>query len=120
MNKTAPSYAPIINRQATKIARIIVSSALFAIVHAQLPFPPYNTTANLAHKFVMGLILGGIQEVSGNPLLSMAFHCGNNIGLATSFVGQPVGCGSDASDASDAKDSGLHYLCDRLADICRL
>jgi membrane protease YdiL (CAAX protease family) len=95
LNKTAPSYAPIINRRAAKIARIMVSSALFAIMHAQSPNAPYNTTTFLAHKFVMGLILGGIQEVSGNPLLSVAFHCGNNIVAVPLFVGKPVRCLSD-------------------------
>jgi len=77
LNKNAPQYASAINTKIAKIVRIAFSSAAFALAHTNNPYP-MNGAVSIVHKFALGLILGAIQESTGNLFYSTAFHMGNN------------------------------------------
>ncbi len=77
LNKNAPQYVSAINTKTAKIARIAFSSAVYALAHMNSPYPA-NGVDSIVHKFALSLILGAIQESTGNLFYSTAFHMGNN------------------------------------------
>jgi membrane protease YdiL (CAAX protease family) len=95
LKKVAPSHTSMINGSIAKVSRIAISSAIFALTHAVMDTFPNNSAVYIAHKFLLGAILGSIQEITGNPLLPIAFHIGNNIGLSSALYGQPILCTPD-------------------------
>lgn len=81
LNRFAPSYSGIVDTKAAKIARVALTAALFSLIHANPPEMGWLncSTARLVNTFGLGLILGGIQEVTESPLMAMLFHVGFNV-----------------------------------------
>jgi membrane protease YdiL (CAAX protease family) len=91
LNRFAPSYSGIVDTKMAKIARVALTAAVFSLAHAMPPEMgwPNCSTARLVNTFVLGLILGGVQEVTESPLLGMLIHSGMNIQPA--FLLEQVG-----------------------------
>ncbi len=64
-----------IRKTKSVLASLIIVSAIFSAVHADLP--------NFMARFVMGLLLGMLYQYSGKLWTSMAFHFLNNAIAAT-------------------------------------
>ncbi len=81
LNRLAPSYSNIVDTKIAKVARVALTAALFSLAHAMPPETgwPNCSTARLVNTFVLGLILGGVQEVTESPLMGMLFHMGFNV-----------------------------------------
>jgi membrane protease YdiL (CAAX protease family) len=81
LEQFVPSYSGIINSKIAKITRVALTAAAFSLSHAtpsEMRWPNCSTT-RLINTFVIGLILGEIEEVTQSPLLSMLLHSGSNI-----------------------------------------
>src|SRR5690606_34432461 len=79
LNKIAPSYSGLVDTKTAKIARIAFTALAFSLAHANTAGWPMCSTARLVNTFFLGLLAGGIQEVTESPLLAMIFHSGFNI-----------------------------------------
>lgn len=81
LNRFAPSYSSIVDTQIAKCARVAISATAFSLAHAMPPEMgwPNCSTVRLINTFVLGLILGGVQEVTESPLMAMLLHSGYNL-----------------------------------------
>lgn len=81
LNRFAPSYSGVVDTKIAKIARVALTAAAFSLAHAMPPEYgwPNCSTARLVNTFVLGLVLGGVQEVTESPLMAMLLHSGFNI-----------------------------------------
>lgn len=88
LNKYSPSLVQLVNHKMAKISRVVLTAALFSLSNSmtfknpnyRLPLLKRNflTTSQLISSFIIGLILGTIQEVTKNPVYVMAVHTGLN------------------------------------------
>src|SRR3990167_4964302 len=82
LKKISPSHVSLIHGKAAKITRVALSALAFSLVH--LPSSSasggklYGTLFRLIDFFASGLLLGAIQEKTGNPLFNIAAHAGMN------------------------------------------
>lgn len=81
LNQFAPSYVGIVDTKIAKVARVTLTAIAFSLAHAMPPESgwPNCSTARLVNTFVLGLLLGGVQEVTESPLMAMFLHSGLNI-----------------------------------------
>jgi membrane protease YdiL (CAAX protease family) len=81
LKRIAPSYVNSLDTKIAKVTRIVFSALAFSLSHATAPeFEwPVCSTAKLVNTFVMGLILGGIQEFTEEPWMNMLVHSGFNL-----------------------------------------
>ena len=96
LRKLAPSHVGLVDSRAAKVFRVTLTALAFSLVHAMPPTTrwPNCSAVRLVNTFVIGLLLGGIQEVTGSPLKAMAFHAGNNAPIAYLFhnMGMQLSC----------------------------
>ena len=83
LKKFAPSYVDVVDSKVAKVARVGVSALAFCLMHAVRPEETsvtlFCSTARLTGVLALGILAGGVQEVTESTLLSILFHSGWNI-----------------------------------------
>lgn len=82
ISKIAPNYEYLVDSTPAKIARILISSGVFSAIHlvnAGIPgMTPSMLNFQLFNTFGMGLVLGALQEKTGNAWASVGLHMAYN------------------------------------------
>lgn len=94
LKKVAPSQASLVNSRLARMTRIALTAFIYSLA-SSLEFSSFRvhpnlysvSKANLIWKFVEGAMCGSVQELTGNPLYSMATLLGWNLSLS---VQQPL------------------------------
>lgn len=94
LKKVSPARAFVVNSKIAKVARVSLVAAIYSL-SSSLNFVPYSilpdyvrhldnlknhiTHSSLIWKFALGLVLGSIQEITGNPLYVISTLSGINL-----------------------------------------
>ena len=82
ISKIAPNYEYLLDSTSAKITRILISSGVFSWMHlgngAILGITPSMLNFQLFNTFGMGLVLGALQEKTGNAWASIGLRLAYN------------------------------------------
>lgn len=88
LRKYSPAVVHLVNHKMAKISRVVLTATVFSLSHSmtfknpnyRLPLLKRNflTTSQLISSFIVGLLLGSIQEVTKNPIFVLAMDSGLN------------------------------------------